>query len=156
MIGALTLVSSGLAAASRTAVPSPQQQPSAEATADANYPVFLRVCGDCHDASRVTATRRTKVDWEDVINTMASKGAAGSDEDFEAVLQYVLRYYGKVNVNRCVPAELVAVLQVTQKDAEAIIAYRKDKGDFANFDALSKVPGVDVKVLEAHKDAITF
>jgi len=153
--GAVILVSSGLTAASRTPVTIRQTQGN-PASSDASYPIFIRVCGNCHDSERVTASRRSKVDWEDVINTMVTKGAEGSDQDFETVLQYLLHYYGKVYVNRCVASELVTVLGLPQKDADAILAYKKDKGNFADFDALTKVPGIDVKALEAHRDAIVF
>jgi competence protein ComEA len=154
--GAVILVSSGLAAASRPTVSVTVQQAQDPALADQNYPLFVRVCGNCHDSQRVVASRRSKVDWEDVINTMIAKGAEGTDQDFEAVLQYLLHHYGKVYVNRCVASELVTILELSQKDADAIVAYRKEKGNFADFDALTKVPGIDTKALEAHKDAIVF
>jgi DNA uptake protein ComE-like DNA-binding protein len=42
------------------------------------------------------------------------------------------------------------------KDAEALVAFRKANGNFADFDAVQKVPDIDVKTLEEHKDAIAF
>ena len=156
--GLLIVISSGLAAANRPAaiLSLPQQTASPTPTTDTNYAVFVRVCGNCHDSGRITSARRSRVDWEDVINTMVTKGAEGTDQDFENVLKFLLHFYGKVYVNRCTSADLVDIVQLTQKDADAIVAYRKDKGNFTDFDALAKVPGVDVKILEAHREAIAF
>jgi DNA uptake protein ComE-like DNA-binding protein len=36
------------------------------------------------------------------------------------------------------------------------VAYRKANGNFADFDALLKVPDVDAKKLEAHREAVSF
>lgn len=154
---AFLLVSSGLAASSTA----PVQQQSSPAAApapvdDSNYPVFMKVCRNCHDAERIVSVRRSRVEWEGILDTMATKGAQGTDEEWETVLHYLLHYYGKVYINRSTAAELVEVLGISDKDAAAIGAYRKDKGDFADFDALAKVPGIDVKMLEQKRDAIAF
>ena len=43
------------------------------------------------------------------------------------------------------------MLEVRLKDAEAIVKYREDKGTFADFESLAKVPGVDVERVEEEK-----
>jgi DNA uptake protein ComE-like DNA-binding protein len=40
--------------------------------------------------------------------------------------------------------------------SEAIAAYRKANGFFRDFEAVTRVPGIDVKTLEEHKDAVAF
>jgi competence protein ComEA len=87
---------------------------------------------------------------------MVSKGAAGSDDDFALVEKYLLRHYGRVNVNRAPADDLVSVLGVSDKDAATIVQYRKDHGDFKDFESLTKVPGIDSSQLDQAKDAITF
>jgi DNA uptake protein ComE-like DNA-binding protein len=48
------------------------------------------------------------------------------------------------------------VLGLTPADADAIVNFRKTNGDFADYDALAKVPNVNVEKLEKAKDAIAF
>jgi len=146
---------SALPAAS-TVHQSAAQQPAASAESDPAHELFIQTCNRCHDAARITALRRTKTEWEEVINKMIEKGAMGTEKDFETVYDFLLRNFGKVDVNRAPAEELIMVLALPAKDAEAIVAYRKANGSFADYEAVAKVPGIDVKKLEAHKDALTF
>jgi competence ComEA-like helix-hairpin-helix protein len=114
------------------------------------------MCNECHDADRIISPRRTKADWEDILTKMIEKGAVGSDKDFETVFEYLLRTYGMADINRAPADEIAAVLTVTAKDAEAIVAFRKANGAFKDLEALKKVPNIDVKLLDEHKAAIVF
>ena len=51
---------------------------------------------------------------------------------------------------------LPAELAIPPADADAVLAYRKANGSFQDFEAVKKVPDIDVKTLEAHKDAVAF
>jgi competence protein ComEA len=123
---------------------------------DHSADAFRRVCSTCHDAQRILATRRTRTQWEEVIGKMIERGAQGTEEDFAAAQEYLMRVSGRVNVNRVAAADLVTVLGITEKEATAIIDYRKAKGDFADFEALCKVPGLDVEKLKTLQDAISY
>lgn len=128
-----------------------------EAAEDPAAPVFTSVCVKCHPKERVIATRRTRSQWEEVIATMISaRGAQVSDEDFDTVLGYLAREHGRVNVNRAPPADMAEVLHIPDATAEAIAGYRREHGPFADFDALTKVPGIDRDKLEKMRDAILF
>ena len=59
-------------------------------------------------------------------------------------------------MNRAVAKDIALVVGITGADADAIVTYRKANGDFADFDALTKVPGIDVDKLQKNKDAIGF
>jgi len=69
---------------------------------------------------------------------------------------YLRRHYGKVYINAAAPDEITTSLGLSTKDADAIAAYRKANGSFADFEAVKKVPGIDVKTLEEHKEAVAF
>ena len=129
---------------------------SSTTTDDPAAGVFAQTCAKCHDAARITALRRTSAEWEDVIKKMIEKGAPGSEKDFETVYDYLLRNYGKVFINAAPASELVTILGLSEKDAKSIVAYRESKGPFADFDAVKKVPDIDVKKLDEHKDAVAF
>jgi competence ComEA-like helix-hairpin-helix protein len=117
---------------------------------------FQRVCSSCHDSQRILATRRTRTQWEEIIGKMIERGALGTDEDFTAAEEYLMKVSGRVNVNRAAPADIAKVLGIPEKQAGAIVDYRKANGDFADFDALCKVPGLDVEKLKAEQEAISF
>jgi competence protein ComEA len=132
------------------------QAARAQEPEDAPAVAFKRVCSSCHDAERVLSARRTRTQWEEVIEKMIDRGAEGTAEDFSAAEVYLLRVSGRVNANRAEAQDFVAVLGLPQKDADAIVDFRKAKGDFADFDALCKVPGIDTEKLKQGRDAITY
>ena len=149
MAAAASLVLAGLTAVASAAR---AQDPADDQSAGA----FQRVCSSCHDSQRILATRRTRTQWEEVIGKMIDRGAMGTDEDFTAAEEYLLKVSGRVNVNRAAAADLAKVLALTDKQATAIVDYRKANGDFADLDALCKVPGLDAEKLKAQQDAISF
>lgn len=149
MAAAASLVLAGLTAVASAAR---AQDPADDQSAGA----FQRVCSSCHDSQRILATRRTRTQWEEVIGKMIDRGAMGTDEDFTAAEEYLLKVSGRVNVNRAAAADLAKVLALTDKQASAIVDYRKANGDFADLDALCKVPGLDAEKLKAQQDAISF
>lgn len=127
-----------------------------EAQADKGAEAFTAVCSKCHPADRIVATRRTRTQWEETLEKMTKLGAQITDDNYDTLIEYLLRHYGKINVNRGASKDLALVANITPSDADAIVKYRTDHGDFADFDALSKVPGVDVKALEEHRAALDF
>jgi competence protein ComEA len=133
--------------------PAPALKTSTNARSEA---LMLRVCGQCHDWERVGETRRTKDDWGRLLDDMFSRGASGSDDDYSAVLDYVLRNDGLVNVNRAPADELAVILNLTADEAGAIVKDRTANGKFADFEALKRVAGVDSKKLEAARKAMFY
>jgi len=120
-------------------------------------PAFARLCsGKCHSADRITDGRRSRAQWDEVIEKMVGEGAEGSDEDFAAVTKYLVSEFGRVNINADPATDLATVLHLNAKDADAIVAYRKEHGKFEDFAALSAVPGIAVEALQARRDAIVF
>jgi competence protein ComEA len=117
---------------------------------------FTRVCGRCHTSDRVVEGRRSRSQWEEVLERMVAKGATGSDDDFGIVLDYLVSEYGRVTINSAPADEMAHVLHLEAKDADAIVGYRKAHGPFADFDALIAVPGAPVEALRKRRDAIVF
>ena len=118
---------------------------------------FTRTCIRCHTVDRVVGARRTRAQWEEVITTMiTSRGAVITDEEFDVVLTYLAKEHGRVNVNRAPVDDLVEVLGIPAAMADTIVKHRREKGNFEDFDALAKVPGLDLEKLEKKRDAISF
>jgi len=47
-------------------------------------------------------------------------------------------------------------LGLLEREAEAIVKYRTDKGPFKTLEDLKKVPDLDFKKVEAQKDRLVF
>jgi competence protein ComEA len=151
-----------VANASQSSVPSasaPAPQPDSAAAAQAderNAATFTRLCSTCHDAGRILSSRRTKDQWSEIIDKMVERGAQGTDDEYAEVMDYLVGHYGRINVNRGTAKDLATVLKVSDKDAEAIVAFRTANGPFTDFDGLAKVPGIDMDTLKQNRDAISF
>jgi competence ComEA-like helix-hairpin-helix protein len=117
---------------------------------------FQSLCSSCHEMAAVTAARRTKAGWKHVIDDMVDRGAEGSEEDLDAVLSYLATFYGRVNVNTASAQEMEKSLGLSVKQAEAIVAYRQHNGKIADFDQLTKIPGLDAGKIQAKRGWIAF
>ena len=114
-----------------------------------------RVCSECHGVE-VTRTRRTARDWDDVVTSMAVRGAIATEEELATIKRYLTRRYGLVRINTASAADLVAALGLSTEDANAVVGYRKANGRFANLDELLSVPNIDRARIESQPDALRF
>jgi competence protein ComEA len=57
--------------------------------------VVQKLCLDCHGPENFTAKKLTKKEWEKVINDMIQSGASGTDEEFDIVVKYLTKNFGK-------------------------------------------------------------
>jgi outer membrane protein assembly factor BamB len=127
-----------------------------QSPADASKANFERLCGSCHEAERSTSSRRTRDQWLQTVNQMVARGAEGTDEELLAVVDYLTREHGRVNVNLANAADLALVLALTPAEGAAIVQYRRERGTFEDAAAVEKVPGVDAGKLAARRDAMVF
>jgi hypothetical protein len=153
MAASVLLVSSLFAVTGRTQAADPS---SGSGSDEQGAALLLRICNDCHDSASVVQQRRTKADWQSVLTKMIENGAAGDPRDFEALFAYLCRTAGEVYINDAPADEIAMTLALAKKDAEAVVAYRTANGKFADFDAVRKVPDIDLKTLDAHKAAVRF
>lgn len=117
---------------------------------------YENVCGSCHGADIVIGAQGTRARWEETVEAMRNRGAAGSDEDFKVVVDYLARYFGMpVNVNTAPAQELETELGLTASEAEAIVKARA-AGSIKDYASLSKVAGVDAKKLDLVKGRLKF
>jgi competence protein ComEA len=128
---------------------------------DAGKAELLKVCGRCHEPQRAASVRLTPEGWEGVINDMISRGAQGTDAEFQAVLDYLSKHYKgeaakPLNVNTASAVQLESILLLLRSQAAAVIDYRTRNGPFQSLDDLKKVPGIDAAKLEARKDSLYF
>jgi competence protein ComEA len=115
-----------------------------------------KVCSSCHEIETIIATRRTRIGWQQMNEDMIGRGADGSEEEMAAIVSYLTRFFGKVNVNTAYAQELERTLDLPLKEAEAIVAYREKNGKISDFEELKKVPGVNVDKLQSKRPLIAF
>lgn len=114
------------------------------------------VCAACHEIQTVIGARRTKPAWNAVIDAMANRGARASDQEFDAIVDYLSQYFGVVNVNKASAREIEEIAGLSASSADAIVRYRMGNGEFADLESLKKVPGVDGTLIEDRKDRFAF
>ncbi len=117
---------------------------------------FVKLCATCHRPEVASSGRRSRTQWEEVVEKMIAKGAKGSDEEFGAVIDYLVANHGRVNVNGASASEIAEVLGLTLEEADAIVKHRRANGKIEDFEALAKVPQVDVKKLEQRRASIAY
>jgi competence ComEA-like helix-hairpin-helix protein len=117
-------------------------------------------CSTCHGLDLLFAEHDAKQQWSQIVNDMVSRGATGTAEELQTIVDYLAANFGpeaaKINVNTAAEEELQSSLMLSAQEAAAIVQYRKEHGKIKDWAALSKIPGVDSKKLESHKDRITF
>jgi cytochrome c5 len=59
--------------------------------------LVTKVCTVCHEATRITSKKKTKEEWSDTVDKMATRGAMASDEEFEMIVAYLAKNFGKAN-----------------------------------------------------------
>jgi len=121
----------------------------------------VKVCGSCHGVDMVMTQEHTASEWNDVVNDMIARGAKGSDEELGQVVTYLAKQFPKgaskkINVNTSGAKELEVKLEISAKEAEAVVQYRERNGKFQSFEDLKKISGLDAKKIEAKRDRLTF
>jgi competence ComEA-like helix-hairpin-helix protein len=123
----------------------------------------IEVCGGCHPLAMVTRRGRSKEEWQNTIIAMVKKGADASDDQFQAINEYLALHFGpkseeagKVNVNKADSTRLAAFFEIPASQAQAIVRHRESKGPFKEWKELQKVPGIDAAKVEARKDRMEF
>jgi competence ComEA-like helix-hairpin-helix protein len=131
---------------------------------------FERICSQCHAVTVATKLKMDEDGWTGVVNDMVSRGAQGTDDEFDRVVKYLTAHFGpnnsggdakqstaaKVNVNKASETDLSTTLGISSADAQAIVHYRQSSGEFKDWHDLEKVPNIDMKKLAAQKDRIEF
>lgn len=123
--------------------------------------VLLRDCVGCHKAEEFVGYRHTPDEYRAIVSRMGDRAQAPA-KDLEAITEYLSKNFpktedpSKINVNKASAGELEKGLNLTDREAKAIIAYRERHGDFHAPGDLYVIYGVDGKKIEAAKDKISF
>ena len=121
--------------------------------------ITVKVCAGCHAAETVASVRHTPEGWRDVIVKMVAAGAQGTEQELEAVLQYVSTQFPveaqkALNLNTATSIELESVAGLLRKEAAALITHREKNGPCKKLEDLKKIAGLDYKKIEARKELL--
>jgi hypothetical protein len=116
----------------------------------------VKICSGCHGMQIVTDTPRDWDAWHDTVQKMIDRGARGTPDEFDLVMDFLFQNVTPIDVNHADRESLMAILHASQQTAEAIITRRAAR-PFADLADLEKAaPGLDKSVLEAKKRMIFF
>jgi hypothetical protein len=116
----------------------------------------VKICSSCHGMQLVTDTPRDYDAWHDTVQKMIDRGARGTPEEFDLVMDFLFQNMTPIDVNHADAESLMAILHTSQETVQAIIA-RRTSQPFKDLAELEKaVPGLDRTFLEGKKRMIFF
>lgn len=57
--------------------------------------VVVRICSKCHGLDRFAGARKSREDWESILERMGEAGLKMTDEEYETVITYLAKYLGR-------------------------------------------------------------
>jgi competence protein ComEA len=121
--------------------------------------VFESVCSLCHTPDTAVGKHWTRTQWEAKVTEMLQEEPDVTAQEREAIVGYLAANFrpgGKIYVNRAAAKDLAISLDLSARDAEAIVHRREENGAFKALDDLKNVPGLDIAKIEARKDRLAF
>lgn len=120
----------------------------------------MNKCSACHGIEVVAGMIQSKAQWDSTLSDMVDKGADMDADTYAVILNYLGTYLSpkpaKINVNQADAKDLEKGIEITAKEAEAIVKYRDEHGAFKDWHDLTRIDGVDAKKIEAKKDVIAL
>ena len=132
-----------------------QTAPSVDALSSQESASLKAVCGKCHNLQVVLGARMSYDAWHDTVQSMIDRGAQGSDEQLDDVMDYLHRNLATINVNVADSEELGIVLEIPDAVVKAVIMRRKSK-KFESLADLKSVPGINAAVLDTKAQLLFF
>ena len=123
--------------------------------------VIAKHCNGCHQGVALARYQKTHEEWDSIVTRMGQRTAA-SREELSTLTDYLAANFPKVddptkvNMNKAAAKEMVERLGLTDKEADAIIAYRERHGNFRTWGDLLVIYGVDGAKIEALQDKLSF
>lgn len=120
-----------------------------------------KICKGCHELEKAFSIKQDRSGWVTTMEKMVSFGMKSTDEEYKAVLEYLVKHYAadevpKVKINKASAIDLESGLSLKRSQAKAVIEYREKNGAFKSIEDLKKVPGLEADKIEAKKDRISF
>jgi hypothetical protein len=135
---------------------SPVLAQTAAAEATSPQAAAVKVCSACHTMEIVMDTPKDFDTWHDTVQSMIDRGARGTPDEFELVMDFLFQNMTSIDVNHADQESLMTVLHAPQAAADAIMARRTSRPFRDLADLEHSVPGLDKALLEGKKRMIFF
>jgi mono/diheme cytochrome c family protein len=56
--------------------------------------LLQQICTDCHGLDVITSQRATKDGWASIVDSMVSRGANGTKEQLDTIIDYLAKNFG--------------------------------------------------------------
>jgi competence protein ComEA len=117
-----------------------------------------KLCSTCHPPERGASVRLTREGWQDVMTRMVGLGMKGTDEELNAVLEYMATHFkgeaaAPLNLNRATPVQLQSIAGLLRSESAVLIAHR-NKTPCKTLDDFKTVKGVDFAKIEKRRDRL--
>jgi mono/diheme cytochrome c family protein len=56
--------------------------------------LLQQICADCHGLDVITSQRATKDGWASIVDSMVSRGANGTKEQLDTIIEYLAKNFG--------------------------------------------------------------
>jgi competence protein ComEA len=113
------------------------------------------VCTKCHNLQIVMDTPMSYDAWHETVQLMVDRGATGTDDQFDDIMDYLHRTMTTFNVNSVDADELQLLLNVPKSVANAIVE-RRSRQRFSDLADLKTVQGIDAVAVDAKTKLIFF
>jgi len=111
------------------------------------------ICSECHPPTKVIGQQRTRADWQAKVTEMLQEAPDVTQAERDTIINYLAANFPKkVNVNTAPARELREVLEISDREAEAVVRYREEKGKFKSVEDLRKV----MDPAKANPDRVVF
>jgi cytochrome c5 len=67
--------------------------------------IVIKVCTACHGIIEFTSQKHTKPEWDEVVDNMAQRGARASDDEFDMIVAYLAKNFGKEAPSKAEPKQ---------------------------------------------------
>ena len=90
-----TVIAAFLPAVLLAALPAVSVRAQEDLPEGAGKDIVLKVCTPCHGVAEFTSRKNTKQEWDEEVDKMAARGAKASDDEFDTIVTYLTKYFGK-------------------------------------------------------------
>jgi DNA uptake protein ComE-like DNA-binding protein len=114
------------------------------------------VCGtQCHTLETVMSTPMSYEAWHETVQTMIDRGANGTDEQLQDIMDYLHQTMTRIDVNAADAGELEIVLGISPAQSAAVVA-RREQRKFKDLADLKSVAGLSSASLDAKARLLAF
>src|ERR1044072_3899402 len=104
--------------------------------------VMRRECTPCHMPDHFVKYQHTNEEWQAIVVRMGQRVRSATKEELDTVQKYLATNFpkieqaGKLNVNKATPQDISTQLALSQTEAEAVVQYRRQHGEFREWGEL--------------------